>query len=78
MTLVESSRPPNPTSITATSTPRAARSAKAMAVVASKKLASSRSMWGRRKVVHSAKASSPIGMPSTSTRSRTDTRCGDV
>src|SRR5256885_323471 len=78
MTLVESSRPPSPTSTTATSSPRAARSAKAIAVVASKKLASSRSMWGRRNVVHSAKASSPIGTPSTSTRSRTETRWGDV
>src|SRR5207247_2489947 len=56
MTLVEASRPPNPTSITATSTPRAARPAKAMAVVASKKLASSRPMWGRRHVVHAAQA----------------------
>src|SRR5438034_3789506 len=58
------------------STPRAARSANAIAVVASKKLASSRSMWGRRNVVHSANASSPIGTPSTTMRSRTDTRCG--
>jgi len=78
ITLVESSRPPSPTSMTATSTPRAARSAKAMAVVASKKLASRRSISDCKKLVHSAKASSPIGMPSTSMRSRTDTRCGDV
>ncbi len=38
-TLVLSSRPPSPTSATAISTPRAAKSAKAIAVVASKKVA---------------------------------------
>ena len=53
-------------------------SAKAIAVVASKKLASNRSMWGRRTLAHSANASSLIGTPSTMTRSRTETRWGDV
>ena len=38
-TLVLSSRPPSPTSTTAISAPRAAKSAKAMAVLASKKVA---------------------------------------
>ena len=78
ITFVLSSRPPRPTSITAMSTPRAARSAKAMAVVASKKLAPRRSMWGSSTLAHSANASSLMGTPSTTTRSRTETRCGDV
>ena len=78
ITFVASSRPPSPTSMTPTCAPRAARSAKAMAVVASKKLASRRSICGWRNVVHSANASSPIGTPSTTMRSRTETRCGEV
>src|SRR5437667_26068 len=60
------------------STPRAARSAKAMAVVASKKLAPRRSMWGSSTLAHSANASSLMGTPSTTTRSRTETRCVGV
>jgi hypothetical protein len=63
--------------MTAMSTSRAARSANAIAVVASKKLASSRSMCSLSCVVHSAKASSPIGMPSTVMRSQGEMRCGD-
>jgi hypothetical protein len=47
-------------------------------VVASKKLALDRSMCGLSRVVHSAKASSPIGTSFTAMRSQGETRCGDV
>ncbi len=77
-TLVLSSRPPSPTSATAISTPRAAKSAKAIAVVASKKVARRSRISGRRRSVHIATASSPIGTPSTRMRSRNDTRWGEV
>src|SRR3989442_8869525 len=53
------------------STPRAARSANAIAVVASKKLASSRSMCDRSCVVHSANAASLIGTSSTRSEEHT-------
>jgi hypothetical protein len=49
-----------------------------MAVRHSKKLASRRSMCGRRVSVHCAKASSVIGTPSTRMRSVAETRWGDV
>ena len=71
-----SSRPPSPTSTTAISAPREAKSAKAMAVVASKKVAPCSSMSGRSFAVHIATASSGIGTPSTRMRSRNDTTCG--
>ena len=77
-TLVLSRRPPRPTSTTVTWAPRAAKSAKAIAVVASKKLASDSSIAGRRWEVHAAKASSPIGRSATTIRSRTSTRWGEV
>ena len=77
-TLVLSSRPPSPTSTTAISAPRAAKSAKAIAVVASKKVASSSWISGRILAVHIATASSEIGTPFTRIRSRNDTRCGEV
>jgi hypothetical protein len=60
------------------SAPRAAKSAKAMAVVASKKLAPVRSISERRRSVHAANASGVIGCPATTMRSRTSTRCGEV
>ena len=77
-TLVLSSRPPSPTSTTAISAPRAAKSANAIAVVASKKVAPCSSISGRSLAVHIATASSEIGTPSTRIRSRNDTRCGEV
>jgi hypothetical protein len=77
-TLVLSSRPPRPTSITAISAPRAAKSANAIAVVASKKVARRSSTRGRSRSVHIATADSEIGTPSTWMRSRNDTRCGEV
>jgi hypothetical protein len=77
-TLVLSSRPPSPTSITPTSAPRAARSAKAIAVVVSKKVAPSESASGLSRVVQLATAASLIGTRSTMTRSRNETRWGEV
>ena len=77
-TLVLSSRPPSPTSTTAISAPRAAKSAKAMAVLASKKVAFRSRMSGWSRSVHIATASSPIGTPSTRIRSRKETRWGEV
>jgi len=77
-TFVLSSRPPSPTSMTAISAPRAAKSAKAIAVVASKNVASRSSISGRSRPVHIATASSGIGAPSTTIRSRNETRCGEV
>ncbi len=47
MTLVESSRPPNPTSMTATSTPARRKSSRARAVVASKKVGCAAQRAGR-------------------------------
>src|ERR1043166_8310349 len=60
------------------SAPRGARSAKAMAVVASKKLAFSRSICGRSWAVHSVNAASVMGTSSTMIRSTGEIRCGDV
>ena len=77
-TLVLSSRPPRPTSTTAISTPRAAKSARAMAVVASKNVAPDATIVGCSNDVHAATAASLIGVPSTRMRSRNETRCGDV
>jgi hypothetical protein len=77
-TLVLSSRPPSPTSTTAISAPRAAKSANAIAVVASKNVAPSSVTSGCRRPVHIATASSEMATPSTRIRSRKDTRCGEV
>ncbi len=73
-----SSRPPRPTSATTISAPRAAKSAKAIAVVASKNVAFRSRMSGWSRSVHIAIALSAIGTPSTRIRSRNDARCGDV
>ena len=54
MTLVESSRPPNPTSMTATSTPARRKSSRARAVVASKKVGCARSAPRRDQRVDAA------------------------
>ncbi len=62
-TLVLSSRPPSPTSTTTISAPRAAKSAKAIAVVASKKVACRSRMIRSRCPVHMATAASEIGDP---------------
>lgn len=77
-TLVLSSRPPRPTSTTARSTPRAAKSASAIAVVASKNVPWRASISGISRSVHAVTAPSEIGTPSTWIRSRNDTRCGEV
>jgi hypothetical protein len=77
-TLVLSSLPPSPTSTTAISAPRAAKSAKAIAVLASKKVAFRSRMSGRSRSVHMATAASEIGASSTMTRSRNDIRWGEV
>ena len=77
-TLVLSSRPPRPTSTTAISAPRAAKSASAMAVVISKKVALVSSASGRRCSVQVATASRVMGAPLTRIRSRNDTRWGEV
>ncbi len=76
--LVLSSRPPSPTSTTAISAPRAAKSAKAIAVVASKNVAPSSCTRGAMRAVHIATAASEIGTPSTRIRSRNETRWGEV
>ncbi len=68
-TFVASSRPPRPTSTTATSTPASARQRNAMAVVASKKEAPVRSMAGRSRSAASSSATSSMGRPSTRIRS---------
>ena len=77
-TFVLSSRPPNPTSTTAISIPLAAKSASAIAVVASKKLAPVSSMASSSREAQMAKVASEIGVPSTSIRSRTVTKWGEV
>ena len=78
MTLVESSRPPSPTSTTARSTPASAKQRNASAVVASKKVAPVRSMAGRSRASASASSAASTGRPPMRMRSVNETRCGEV
>ncbi len=87
-TLVESHSPPMPTSITATSTGASAKHARARTVSASKKVSGSSpfavssasviSRIGTMSSQFSTKRAAAIGSPSTTMRSRIDTRCGLV
>ena len=77
-TLVLSSRPPSPTSTTAISAPRAAKSAKASAVVASKKVAFRSRMGGSSRRSTWPPPLREMGTPSTRMRSRKETRWGEV
>ena len=78
MTLVQSSRPPSPTSTTASSTACAANVAKASAVHTSKNVRSRPS--GRAPIPprHCASAASSAQRPLTRMRSRKSTRWGEV
>ena len=78
-TLVASSRPPSPTSTTAVSTPASAKQRKAIAVVASKKVAPLRSIAGRSR--SAADQDRPLPQPAarrSRIRSAKETRCGEV
>ena len=78
ITLVASRRPPSPVSITATSTAAVLKKSNAIAVVASKNVAPSRSTSGVQRPTNSTICSGATGAPSTRNRSRKSTRCGDV
>ena len=86
MTLVESSRPPNPTSMTATSTPARRKSSRARAVVASKKVGCARSAPDainvstrpRRSSTAATRASWATGRSSIANRSVRSMRWGEV
>ena len=77
-TVVASSRPPRPTSSTATSTASRAKWSRASAVVVSNMVASSRATSVPSASTPSATASSGIGAASTRMRSRNETRWGEV
>ena len=77
-TLVESSRPPSPVSITAMSTLCFTNQSNAIAVVISKNVAPIFSASGIHRWRKSRTASSLIGFPSTVMRSRKSMRCGEV
>ena len=77
-TVVASSRPPRPTSSTATSTASRAKWSSPSAVVVSNIVASSLATSVPSASTPSTTASSAIGSPSTRMRSRNDTRCGEV
>ena len=86
MTLVESSRPPRPTSTTATSTSARRNSSNAIAVVASKNVggacsapsARSASIAPRTSAAALRSAAASTGRPLITNRSARSIRCGDV
>ena len=80
ITLVESRRPPRPTSTTAMSTACSAKCANAIAVISSKNVACSPSFSAALATVRviSTKSVLPIWLPSMVTRSRMSMRCGLV
>ena len=78
ITFVESSRPPMPTSTTATSTSRRAKWSNAIAVVISKNDGCTRPIVSRFRSTYSTTSRSEIVSPSTRMRSRKSFRWGDV
>jgi hypothetical protein len=83
--LVESRRPPSPTSSTTSSTPASRKSNSATAVVASKNvgarsapLARSASTWGRTRSTADARSASSTSRPPTRKRSVQRSRWGEV
>ncbi len=77
-TFVESSRPPIPTSTTATSTAARSMARNAITVAASKNDGASASTWGQSARAAVRSSDSGIGCPSIRIRSRKSTRCGEV
>ncbi len=75
---MESSRPPIPTSTTATSTAARCSARNAITVAASKNDGASASIWGQSARAVVSSSVSVIGSPSIRIRSRKSTRWGEV